>query len=231
LSTDGKQAPTGHRRRNREQRRVALGLRLLAAIDVLEAEGETFTAASVERLTAAAGTGRSTFYLYFQDKTELLEVWFAPIAEELETAFSAWLAIDDKVSEESVRVVVDRVVGTFREHSTALSIVFDATSYDAIIRDLVATSKDRVVATLAKHIRLGQRHGWINEGIAPRETATWLTWMGYRGGHEVGRMGDEQRILGLVDAYAHVAWLSLYAHAPARKRGPAGPSNRRRSRT
>lgn len=209
-------AAGSQRRSDRDQRRVALGLRLFDAVERLVAQGESFTTLSVERIAAEAGAGRSTFYLYFQDKTELLESWFAPIAEAVEEADRGWQRIDGSSTKADVRAVLAGIVETHLANRGALSIVYDATAYDPIVRDLVSATMDRTVTLLAKHIRLGQRQGWIAKGVLPRETATWLTWMGQRGGHELLAVDDETRLAALVDGYLDVVWGSLYAHAPAR---------------
>lgn len=209
-------AAGSQRRAGRDQRRIALGLRLLEAVERLIAEGESFTTLSVERIAAEAGAGRSTFYLYFQDKTELLQSWFTPISEAVEEANRGWQTIDGTSTKDDLRAILAEIVEAYRTHRSALSIVYDATGYDPIMRDLVSEAMDRTVTLLAKHIRLGQRQGWIIDGILPRETATWLTWMGQRGGHELLDLDDEARLPGLIDGYADVVWGSLYAGAPAR---------------
>jgi len=46
--------------------------RLLEVVQQLLDEGESFTEMSVERLVSEAGISRSTFYVYFEDKGDLL---------------------------------------------------------------------------------------------------------------------------------------------------------------
>lgn len=209
-------AAGSQRRADRDQRRIALGLRLLEAVERLVVEGESFTTLSVEKIAAAAGAGRSTFYLYFQDKTELLQSWFAPISEEVEAANRGWLEIDGASSKADLHAVLTEIVDAHRRNRAALVMVYDATAYDPIMRELVSEAMDRSVAVLAKHIRAGQKQGWIRDGLRPRETATWLTWMGQRGGHELLTLDDETRLPSLVDGYADVVWSALYADAPGR---------------
>lgn len=202
------------RRTSREQRRVAMGQRLLESVERLSDDNESFTTIGVERIAADAGVGRSTFYLYFQDKSELLEVWYAPIAVELLAVYEKWTDIEEAPSREQLRDVLQDIADVYRSHAAALSIIYDATAYDPIVRELVEQFTDEACSRLAKHIRLGQRHGWIGEDVLPRETATWLIWMGQRGGHQLLRLEDEARLARFIDGYRDVVWSSLYAHAP-----------------
>ncbi|WP_372787848.1 TetR/AcrR family transcriptional regulator [Paraconexibacter sp.] len=205
--------PTG-RRVDREQRRVELALQILRATDHLTEDDASFPSVGVERLASAAGIGRSTFYLYFQDKTELLEVCFGPIGAELHEATARWTAIDTAPTSDQMRDVLGGMAAVWRSHATELSVIFDATSYDPIIREVVEAATAVSVTQLTKHIRAGQREGWVVPDVPPRETATWLIWMGQRGGHQLLRLEDEELLAQFVDGYRDVVWRSLYALAP-----------------
>ena len=57
---------------NRAQRRDEVRRRLLAVVEQLLTEGESYAEISVERLVSEANLSRSTFYVYFEDKGDLL---------------------------------------------------------------------------------------------------------------------------------------------------------------
>lgn len=200
------------KRVDREQRRIELGVRLLEAVGRLSDQDESFASIGVERIAADAGIGRSTFYLYFQDKSELLEVCFAPVAVELATATDHWTDMADAPTREGLREVLAGMAGVWRAHAAELSVIYAATAYDPIVRDLVGASTDESVAKLTKHIRAGQRRGWIAEDVLARETATWLIWMGQRGGHQL-LLEDDAKLQRFIDGYRDVVWGSLYAAA------------------
>src|SRR5215213_596988 len=84
--------PSVTRRRpaNREARRDDARGRLLAAVERLIANGDSFTEISVERMVAEAGMARSTYYVYFADNGDLLRAWFAEITDELREAAASW---------------------------------------------------------------------------------------------------------------------------------------------
>ena len=60
------QAASGRRRREATQARI------LAAFRALLEDGAPVAAMSVDRIVAAAGVSRSTFYTHFPDKRELI---------------------------------------------------------------------------------------------------------------------------------------------------------------
>jgi hypothetical protein len=96
-----------------------------------------------------------------------------------------------------------------------MAAVYDAASYDAQVRDEVQAMMKTNVASLRKHIRLGQKEGFVQPGLLPDETAAWLTWMAERGLHQLVRSASDKELGLLIDAYTDVVWNSLYAFAPA----------------
>ena len=70
----------------REQRRDALRRRLLEATETLMRDGASFTELGVERLAVAAGASRATFYVYFKDKSQLLQDFAEQVLTEIADA-------------------------------------------------------------------------------------------------------------------------------------------------
>jgi TetR/AcrR family transcriptional regulator, ethionamide resistance regulator len=194
----------------RDRRRDQMRTRLLAAVERLVGEGESFTGLSVERLVAEAGIARSTFYVYFEDKGDLLRAWFAEITRELRDSAAAWWAIDAAPSLDRVREVLAGIVATYRPHTTLMAAVYDAAAYDPAVRDLVRSMMDENVAGLRRHIRVGQRGGFVDPSLPAAQTAAWLTWMAERGLHQLVRTASDAEVERLVDAYAQIVWRTLY---------------------
>lgn len=203
------------RRGSREERRDALAMRLLEGINKLNAEGDTFASASIERLTMAAGVGRSTFYLYFQDKTELLQTWLVPITADLEGLDQVWSRLDEHATSDVLKAVLHDVLEVHRRHPEALPIILAAHAYDPVIRDAFDESVHCLISALSKQIRIGQREGWVQREVLARESAVWLVLMTMRGGAEMlsNRSEDED---GLLDTYAQVMLAGLYGPRFAR---------------
>jgi AcrR family transcriptional regulator len=200
---------------SRARRRDEARARLLEVVEQLLEEGEGFTEISVERLVAAAGMSRSTFYVYFEDKGDLLRGWFGDIIAELTAATDRWWALGADATQEDLREILEHVVKTYKPHTTLMAATYDAAAYDASVRDLVETMMAGNVATLRKHIRAGQKAGFIDDSLPAAETAAWLVWMEERGLHQLVRGAEGADLDRLIDAYTAIIWNTLYA--PARR--------------
>jgi len=185
---------------SRAERRDLIKARLLAAVESLLAEGENFTELSVERLVSLAGVSRSTFYVYFEDKGELIRAWLAEIISELDVAAEAWWSLgagggpNSTVSWDDLRAALNRVVTVYRPHTTLMAAAFDAAAYDPGVREQVDTMMQRNIAGLRKHIRAGQAAGYVDERLLPGQTAAWLQWMAERGLHRLIRDATDDEL-------------------------------------
>ena len=206
---------------SRAERRDLIKARLLAAVESLLAEGENFTELSVERLVSLAGVSRSTFYVYFEDKGELIRAWLTEIISELDVAAQGWWSLGGErggerggtVSWADLRVALNRVVLVYRPHTTLMAAAFDAAAYDPAVRDQVDAMMQRNIAGLRKHIRAGQASGSVDAALPAAQTAAWLTWMAERGLHRLIRDARDDELARLVDAYTSIVWNTLYAGA------------------
>jgi AcrR family transcriptional regulator len=201
---------------NRAKRRDDVQRRLLDVVEELLANGESYAGISVERLVSEAKLSRSTFYVYFEDKGDLLRAWFAQVIEELEDAATSWWKLDGDATKKDLRAALDQIVKTYRPYTTLMAAVYDTASYDATVRDEVTMMMSRNTAGLRAHIKLGQKQGWIDPTLLPAETAGWLTWMAERGQHQMVRSADDAEVARLIDAYSDIVWYALYAFAPSR---------------
>lgn len=199
----------------RTQRRDDARQRLLGVVERLLEEGESFTEISVERLVSEAGMSRSTFYVYFEDKGDLLRAWFEDITTELRGAAADWFAIDADSSREDLRAALDKVVKTYRPHTTLMAATYDAAAYDAGVRELVEGMMATNIAGLRKHIKSGQTAGFVDPDLPAAQTAAWLQWMAERGLHQLVRTATAAELEKLIDAYTGIVWNTLYAPARA----------------
>jgi AcrR family transcriptional regulator len=201
---------------NRAQRRDEIRNRLLQAVERMLAEGESYTELSVERMVSEANISRSTFYVYFEDKGDLLRAWFGEINEELAESAAKWWELGAGATRDDLHEALAGIVNTYRPHVALMAALYDAAAYDAGVRELV----DEMVATntagLRKHMKLGQKEGFIDGSLPPAETAGWLTLMAERGLHQLVRTASGAELGRLIDAYTGIVWNTLYA--PTRKR-------------
>jgi AcrR family transcriptional regulator len=202
---------------SRTERRDQLRDRLLQAVEKLLADGESFTELSVDRLASEAGVSRSTFYVYFEDKGELLRAWFLEIFGRVEGAAREWYGLPPDFTRDDLRTALAHLVATYRPHTMLMSAVVDVSGYDPSVRDLVDRMMDRNVRAMRRHIREGQAAGTVDAELRPDETAAWLTWMAERGFHQLVRGAGDAEVDRLVDAYTAIVWNTLYAGARTRR--------------
>ncbi len=214
---------TRKRQGSRAKRRDELRRRLLDIVERLLDDGETYADVSVEQLVNEAKVSRSTFYVYFEDKADLLRGWFTDITDELADAASDWWALDERATHADLRDALARVVKAYQPHTTLMAATYDAADRDPAVRELVDAMMDRNAAGLRKHIRTGQKAGFVDPSLLPNQTAAWLTWMAERGLHQLVRTAGPAELERLIDAYAGIVWNTLYARAvsPARARTAA----------
>lgn len=195
----------------RAARRAELRDRLLAVVERLLDEGEEYDAISVERIVSLAGISRSTFYVYFQDKSDLLRAWFEGIEESIEHPVGSWLGQPDRSSREELAGWLRRLIAAYQPHARLMAATFDAAAYDPEVAELTDAMMDRQFARMTEHIKAGQDAGRIDPALPPVETATLLGWMSERGFHLFLRDASPQATELLTEAFADVFWNTLYA--------------------
>jgi TetR/AcrR family transcriptional regulator, ethionamide resistance regulator len=162
-------------------RRDVVRARLLTAIEALFDQGETFAGLTVERLISEAGLSRSTFYTYFTDKTELLQELAADVLEELLfDAAAHWWERDRIASRDELHEGTRRIIVAFVKHRVIMRAMSDAAATNVAIREQWGTLMKQSADLVARHISVGQAAGFIDAGLDPESTATWLNWAAER---------------------------------------------------
>ncbi|HYF25628.1 MAG TPA: TetR/AcrR family transcriptional regulator [Baekduia sp.] len=196
---------------SRAERRDEARARLLEVVERLLDEGESFTEMSVERLVQEAGMSRSTFYVYFEDKGDLLRAWLADVTEELGAAAEAWWQLGPEATRDDVRRVLANIVAVYRPYVSLMAATYDTAAYDTAVRELTDAMMATNMASLRKHIRAGQKAGFVDPSLPPEQTSAWLTWMAERGLHQLVRHAGDAELERTIDAYAGIVWNTLYA--------------------
>jgi AcrR family transcriptional regulator len=103
------------------------------ATAILLDDGIPYADLSVEQIARKAGRSRSTFYVYFSDKRELLLHATQEIAERLYTAAAGWLREPDGNGD--VRDALADILSIYRQHPGLLAAVVEASGYDERVRE------------------------------------------------------------------------------------------------
>jgi AcrR family transcriptional regulator len=201
----------------RASRRDEMRDRLLHTMEGLLAEGETFTEVSLERLVVTAGVARSTFYVYFGDKGDLMRSWLEAVTLDLDGSAERWLSLDEHAGRDDVRDALGTIIKTYIPYIPLMAAAFDAAAYDPGVRDATTAMMRHNIDGLTAHILVGQNAGFVDPGLRAEEVATWLMWMAERGFHLLIGGATEAERERLLDGYTSIVWNTLYATAPCRR--------------
>lgn len=195
---------------SKDERRVTLARYFSEAVEPLLAAGESYSDISVERLITAVDISRSTFYIYFDDKGDLLKAIGEDVTLDLAAAGAHWFELPASAGRADLRAALVPLFETYRRHQRVLQAITEAASYDANIRTLHLALVDRAATGLADHVRVQQAAGAMPAELDADLTARWLVWMLERGLYQLlapSTSADGERLL---DALTALVWRMLY---------------------
>jgi AcrR family transcriptional regulator len=194
---------------SRQDRRDAMRQRLLAATERLVGDGVSFTELSVERLAAEAGISRSTFYVHFQDKTDIVLGLTRTVLTELRQVSTTWWAIAEHATPADLRQSLAAIIDVYRRHGSAFTVVAETSAYDADVAQEMRSLMQTIIDDTRAAIERGQASG-VMRAVRPAETAAMLTWTVERAGYQMVRLSDPNGDPAIVDTLTDIIWTTLY---------------------
>lgn len=194
-------------RKGRERgSRTGADARLVEATERLLADGTPYIALSVEQLCSEAGVARSTFYVHFRDKGELVTRVAARMLDQLSAAAEAWWVQGTDRAE--LLVATRELIGVYARHRAVLTALTETAAYDGELRLVHQAMVDRHAEPLAALIEEGKRNGEVRE-LHTRETVVALVGMVQVACDRLagGEDGDLDR---LAEAITAIAWHALF---------------------
>lgn len=196
---------------SRAQRREEIRDRLGTAAEELMADGESYTELSVERIVREAGISRATFYVYFEDKGDLLRALAEDFIDRMLEAAAGWWSLPGDASRSDLKGTLRVIVDAYLPHKVVMAAVVEVASYDAALRELFGGLLNKTIGAVAHHIATGQAEGYVEAGLDPERTAAWLTWMAERGLYQLVAPARPGTVEKLLDAMTDITWNTLYA--------------------
>ena len=130
------------RRRSRTERPAASApTRLIEATERLLAAGTPYIELSVEQLCSEAGVARSTFYVHFRDKGELVMRVAERMLAQLSEAAEAWWA--PRSDREELLAATRRLVDVYATHRAVMVALSETAVYDPELRAVQEAMVDR----------------------------------------------------------------------------------------
>lgn len=188
-------------------RRAAVEAQVLAATERLLAAGARFTELGVQRIAAEAGVARSTFYLHFRDKTELLLRLTATLTSE---AFALIDAAPPEVGREGMVQAMTEVVRYYRQRRHLLAAVLEVTAYDAAARAAWEGELRSFVDRGAAWLRAEQAAGRTSPDLEPATASRVFVWGGIQVIADQVLTGDEAQDDAVAREVALLQWYGSF---------------------
>jgi TetR/AcrR family transcriptional regulator, ethionamide resistance regulator len=201
----------------RRERRELIERRLLEATERLMSDGASFTELSVDRLSSEAGMSRASFYIYFEDKGDLLRRIAGQVFRDLTDGADRWWSVAWRHDPDDVRTAMAAVIASYRRHQPVLVALNEMAAYDALVaatyRDLLTGISGRLMQVVLD----GQADGSIRHELPAATTASALTWMVERTCQQNLPTKPAIYDAELASTLAEIVWGALYlAPIPAR---------------
>ena len=157
------------------EHRAAVVRQVTSAVERLLARGHAYTTLSVQRIAAEAGIARSTFYLYFPDKTALLMRVTESATEELFASSAAWVE-HGFADLDALERTLSGVIAQLREHHALFAATMELAAYDEQVASFWRERLGGFIELLGARIEDGQRAGTIDAALDAPTTAAWIAW-------------------------------------------------------
>jgi TetR/AcrR family transcriptional regulator, ethionamide resistance regulator len=201
--------PSVTRRNTVHSRRGSASVRLIEATERLLASGTPYIGLSVEQLCSEAGVARSTFYVHFRDKGELVIRVAERMLDQLSEAAEAWWSPGSDRAE--LLAATRRLVDVYAGHRAVMVALSETAVYDPELRAVQESMVDRQAEPLVRLIEAGKGDGSVRS-VHTRETVIALIGMVQVACERLAG-GDEAALERLAEAITSIAWHALYPDA------------------
>jgi len=198
----------------RQERREQIERGLLDATERLMAGGVSYTELSVDKLATEAGISRASFYIYFEDKGDLLVRLAGQVFADLADAGERWWGVAQRRDPEDARAALNGIIAGYRRHQALLVALGEMAGYDPQVGHTYRQILSAISARFAAVIERGQADGSIRRELSATTVASSITWMVERACQQElpGRPASHDS--ELAEALSQIAWSALYLEAP-----------------
>jgi AcrR family transcriptional regulator len=168
------------------------------------------------RQATEAGISRATFYVYFENKGQLLRELARQVFGELSEGAHQWWDTADRHDPEDARGSMASISAIYRRHQTLVTAVIETAAYDPDVAEFYQQMLDAIIGNTEAVIERGKADGLIRATLPTRETASGLTWLVERTVHQTARFTPPEQDGALAQALSEIIWSTLYLE-PATK--------------
>src|SRR6516162_203901 len=127
--------------------------RLSDGVERLLRQGATFEEIKINDLVREGGLAKSTFYVYFDDKTALLSALAQRVMSDLVGFEAAWWHLPPSAGKHEIALAVAAMFEDYRAHGLLLDAITAATVYDQTLRAQFGALMDVAVNATADFLR------------------------------------------------------------------------------
>jgi AcrR family transcriptional regulator len=168
--------PSITRRPQGPDHRAAVEAEVLAATERLLVGGARFTELGVKQIADEAGIARSTFYLHFRDKTDLMVRLARDTRREVFEVGENWVPTNGGL--EALVEGFAAIIAIYRERAAVVAAIHETLAYDPVVLEFweggLTNFAERMRATLVEE----QRAGRVAADLDPDTAARVMSWSG-----------------------------------------------------
>jgi AcrR family transcriptional regulator len=194
----------------RQERREQIERRLLDATERLMRDGASFTELSVDRLSTEAGMSRANFYIYFEDKGDLLRRLAGQVFGDLADSAELWWGVAWRHDPGDVRAAMAGIIASYRRHQPVLVALNEMAGYDPLVAATYRELLTGISGRLTQVIQAGQADGSIRAELPAATTASALSWMVERACQQNLPNKPREYDAELATTLTEIAWGALY---------------------
>jgi TetR/AcrR family transcriptional regulator, ethionamide resistance regulator len=192
------------------QRRGMLSRHFVGVVEQLVQQADSYADLSVEAIITAGGISRSTFYVYFDDKGDLLAAMAHDVISDLLAEGTSWWQLPAEATRDDLHTALRAPVDSYRKHRTILATVAETAPTDPRVREQQQHLIDQVVSALTSYIKNAQHSGTLDADLDANRTAQWLIWMIERGLYQLIDRADGDETERLLDTLTDIVWRVIY---------------------
>jgi AcrR family transcriptional regulator len=189
------------------ERRGAIEAKLLGATEALLSDGTLYTELSIQQLCSQAGIARSTFYVYFRDKSDLVARLAEKMVGQLSEVASKWWQPGSGRHE--VLMATRELIGIYTANDALFAALTETAAYDAEMQKLQVALVERHARPLEDLIEHGKADGSVRD-VEAYETVAALSWMLQGCCYHLARGATDAEMDRLAEATTAIIWHALY---------------------